>query len=81
MSPILYDASFFKKEYSICGFDGLKSMCNDDNRSIFEEIIQCNIDLFFIEAIESRGWLIKKNNIWIFEHDFCNRESLALTSG
>lgn len=59
---------------------GLEAMSDDDDRLPLEEAIQCCSDLGFTLRIQGGRRFIEEDDIWIFEKDFRDRESLFLSS-
>lgn len=69
-----------KDDNIICFFDGLESMCDDDDRTSFKEVVECDVYFLFRETIECTRWLIKDDDLWIFDKNLRDCETLALTS-
>lgn len=78
-SSFFYVSSFYDDDV-ICFFDGLESMSDDEDGTIFEEGIEGFGDLFFREGIKSRGRFIEEDDLWVLEKDLGNSETLFLSS-
>lgn len=62
-------------------FDGLEPMGDDDDRTSFKEVVECDVYFLFRETIECTRWFIEDNNLWIFDKNLRDCEALSLTSG
>lgn len=73
--------SVLEDDNVISSLDCLETMGYDDDGTSLEEILKSNIDLLLREAVECTGWFIEDDNLWIFDENLRDGETLALSSG
>src|SRR6266545_7061332 len=79
MIPFLNNPPFFHYDDAVRGFHSGKTMRDQNARRIFQDEIQCLLDLPFSEWINTGCGFIKDKDGWLLQQDPHQRHELTLS--